>query len=148
MNAILKYNASVSLKNQLKAINATLATKETPLAFRAHYVKGNVNGIEQLITKILTKHNAVNPAGIESSNMRNIGIAQSMFASEVIAAVRKEFGYDRYPDATIYQYLSVNMVKNESIARIKLTNNEDSSRECCKPRTKFYLVLKSTMATE
>lgn len=142
MNNILKFNASVSLKNQLRLINSTLSDNNTPLAFRAHYVKGNVNGIEELIVKILTKNNASNPAGIESSNMRNIGITQSMFASEVISAVRKEFGFDRYPDATIYQYLSVNMTHNKTVARIKLTNSEDSYRQCCKPRTKFYIILK------
>lgn len=129
----------------LQDMNNLLASVQTPYAFRTHYVNmvNGVMGIEQMIVAILVGNQAVYPAGIENSALRNIAIGNSMFASEIIEIVRNEFGFDRYPDATIYQYLSVTMMRKTAklkIGKIKLTNAEDKNRPCCKPRTKFYLV--------
>lgn len=133
---------SPEILTTLADTNNLFAQIGVPLAFRTHYVstENGVNGIEQLIAKILTDANAVFTAGIETTEFRSLAIAQSLFVSEIIASVRNVFGSDRYPDATIHQYLSVFMTKNKSVSKIKLTNVEDKNRSCCKPRTKFYLV--------
>ena len=118
---------------------------QTPLAFRTHYVnaKTGAKGIEQLIVSILNKNGAMAIVGIESTNHRQIAIkTQSMFANDIISAVRKEFGTDRYPDATILQYLSVTMFKAGIVGKIQLSNVEDKNRNCFRPRNKFYIIIK------
>ena len=112
---------------------------------RAHYVDTSTGtyGIESLIASILAANNSVFPAGIETTEFRNVAISASMFASEIIAAVRVTFGKERYPDATIYSYLAHFMLKSGRVGKIKLKNSEDSMRNCCKPRTKYYLVEKA-----
>jgi len=148
-NNIVRYNASVSLKNQLREINAILASVKTPLAFRAHYVKNGVNGVAQLIEKLMEKRGAINALGAELGKLRSIALVQSVFVSDIIADIRKEFGFDRYPDATIYQYLSVKMNQGEKgskkVATIILSNVEDKNRKAKneRPRRKFYLVAKN-----
>jgi len=112
---------------------------------RTHYVDtaSGVYGIESLIAQILRDNGAVNPEGIEKTEFRKVAIATSMYASDIIAAVQAANGNERYPYATIHSYLSHFMTKANSqhkIGKIKLTNSEDSSRNCCKPRTKFYLI--------
>lgn len=111
---------------------------------RAHYVDVSTGtyGIESLIASILSNRNAIFPAGIEKTEFRKVATATAMYASEIIAAVQDTFGKDRYPYATIHSYLSYFMAKNGKIGKIKLKNNEDQMRNCCKPRTKFYLVEK------
>lgn len=112
---------------------------------RSHYVdvSSGVYGIERLIAQILKDNRSEFPAGIEQTEFRKIAIAGSMYVSDIIAKVQETFGADRYPYATIHSYLSYFMTKEtcqNKVARIKLTNSEDSNRPCCKPRTKFYLV--------
>lgn len=112
---------------------------------RCHYVdtaKG-IYGIERLIAAILADNGAIFPQGIEKSEFRTIAIGQAMFVSDIIAKVREVFGNERYPDSVIHSYLSYFMTKPNSqnkVGKIKLTNAEDASRHCNKPRTKFYLV--------
>ena len=134
---------SMSLKNSLKNANGILNDMNVALPFRTHYVNiaTGANGIELLIASILENKNAVNVNGVESTALRNVAIkTSSMFASDIIAAVRKQFGFDRYPDATVFQYLSVNMVRNGTVGKIKLSNVEDKNRSSFKPRVKYYLV--------
>ena len=119
---------------------------------RAHYVDTAMGtyGIESLISAILKERGAIFPAGIEgkmdengtviNGEFRNVAIAASMFATEVIAAVRDTFGADRYPDPTIRSYLSHFMTKSGKVGNICLKSAEDCGRPCDKPRTKFYLV--------
>jgi len=112
---------------------------------RTHFVdvETGVYGIERLIADILKSHNAVFPAGVETTEFKGVAIASSMFASEVIAEVQARFGKERYPYATIHSYLSYLMSKpncKNKVGKIKLTGAEDSGRKCNKPRTKFYLV--------
>lgn len=112
---------------------------------RTHYVdtsKG-IYGIERLIAAILADNGAIFPQGIETTEFRSIAIGQAMFVSDIIAKVRETFGSERYPDGVIHSYLSYFMQKANSqnkVGKIKLTNAEDASRHCNKPRTKFYLV--------
>lgn len=147
-NNIVRFNASMSMKNQLREINSMLASIKTPLAFRAHYVKNGVNGVAQLIENLMEKRDAIAPLGTEKTGMRNFAIIHSIFVSDIIADIRKEFGFDRYPDSTIYQYLSVKMNQGEKgtkkVATIILSNIEDKNRNAKneRPRRKFYLVKK------
>lgn len=119
--------------------NNILASGNVKFAFRSHYVNtaNNVNGIEQLIKSILTDNGSIFVSEIEKSSMRKIAIAGSMFTEDIISIVRENFGVDRYPDATIKMYLSKFA---KGIAKFQLQNNEDSGRDCCRPRCKYYLV--------
>jgi len=115
------------------------------LLIRDHYVdpSSGTYGIESLIARILATNGAVFPKGIEKTQFRKVAIATAMFASDIIAEVRTAFGADRYPDQTIYTYLAHFMKQKNTahkIGKIKLSNNEDKDRNCCKPRTKYYLV--------
>lgn len=115
------------------------------LFVRDHYVdvETGTYGIESLIASILRSRNAVFPMGIESTEFRKVAIGAGMFASEVIAEVQETFGKERYPYATIHSYLSHFMTQAKSqnkVGKIKLTNGEDSTRTCCKPRVKYYLI--------
>lgn len=112
-------------------------------------------GIADLIRRILRENNSVfkaqvkNDSGelipIESSELRPIAIAGSMFTSEIIAEVQKRFtaGTIRYPAKTIKAYLSVHLAGEKgdhTVGKIQLFNHEDSQRDCSKPRCKWYLV--------
>jgi hypothetical protein len=125
-----------------KANNAKFDNKEVPFVYRNHYVntKTGVNGIENLIVDILQNNNAVFAKDVAASPLRNMAICQAMFISEIIASVRKQFGFDRYPDATIYTVVSVLMVKSGLVSKIALSNIEDKNRDCCRPRAKFFLI--------
>lgn len=112
----------------------------------AHYInlKTGEYGIERLIESILKANSAVFLANVGSTELRAVAIASSLFASEIIDAVQTAFGKERYPYATIHTYLSHFMVKSSKIGKIKLSNNEDSNRTCCKPRQKYFLLEKIT----
>ena len=115
---------------------------------RPHYVDmaTGVYGIERMIATILKSHGALFPVGIEGAEFRKLAIAQAMFASEIIAAVREMNGNERYPDGVIYSYLSLFMQKDtcpNKVSKIKLTNAEDKPRPCNKPRQKYYLIDKA-----
>lgn len=112
---------------------------------RDHYVDTATGtyGIESLIVSILKSNNAVFPKEVENTEFRKMAISASMFASDIIAAVQDTFGKERYPYATIHSYLSYFMSGkkgNGKLGKIKLTNAEDSTRQCCKPRIKFYII--------
>ena len=135
---------STELTGTLQTTNNVLASVNTELAFRTHYVNAatGAQGIADLISSILTGNGAYFPANIAATSLRGIAIAKCLTVNQVIAAVRQTFGADRYPDATIYQYLSVVMFKRGIVGKIKLSNVEDKNRpaECFKPRTKFFVV--------
>ena len=122
--------------------NNIFADKKVPLVYRNHYVnvKTGVNGIENLVIDILQNNNAVFAKDIAATPLRNMAISQAMFISEIIDEVRKQFGFDRYPDATIYTVVSVLMFKSGLVGKIALSNVEDKNRECCRPRSKFFLI--------
>ena len=141
----LVQDLSPEILTGLQDTNNLFAQIPVALKFRTHYVSTatGVCGIEELIAKILTDANATFANGIEKTSFRSLAISQALFVSDIIASVREAFGADRYPDATIHQYLSVFMTSKKAkckVGKIKLTNIEDKNRECCKPRTKFYLV--------
>jgi hypothetical protein len=132
-------------------INNVLTTSNvvSPL-HHAHYVNmqsGN-NGIDSLIAEILTENEAIFPANIDKNvEFRKIAISASMFTCEIVNEVQNRFtaGTKRYPKETIEAYLSVWMTRKESfckfkVGKIKLTSKEDASRECNRPRFKWYLI--------
>lgn len=112
---------------------------------RMHYVDlvTGVYGIERLIAEILKDNSAVYPKGIENTEFRPVAIQTGMFATEIHAKVVEIFGTERYPFATIQAYICTFMTRKNSanhIGKIQLTNSEDCQRDCCKPRTKYYLI--------
>ena len=111
---------------------------------RDHYVDTATGtyGIESLLASILKEHGAQFPAGIEATEFRNVAIAASMFAHEIIAKVRDTFGTERYPDATILTYLAHFMLKAGKVGKLKLKGSEDIGRTSDKPRVKYYLIEK------
>jgi len=122
--------------------NNLFADAQVPFVYRNHYVnaKTGVNGIENLIIDILTNNNAVFAKDVAATPLRNMAISQSLYISEIIEHVRNSFGFDRYPDATIYTVISVLMLKSGIVGKIALSNVEDKNRECCRPRSKFFLI--------
>ena len=105
-------------------------------------VDKGIYGIESLIVNILSENDSVFPANIGNTEFRQVAIATSMFAEDVIKSVQARFsaGTSRYPYTTVHQYLSVIMRKSGKVASIKLTKIEDAARPCCKPRIKYFLV--------
>ena len=129
-------------------INNVLSTSNqvSPL-FHTHYVNMETgkNGIQNLIIQILTEREAIFNKSILTGNLKNIAIASSMYAEEIIAEVQAKFasGSKRYPYTTTHQYLSIFMFRKGIVGKI---NSEtcpgytDPNRHCCKPRTKWYLI--------
>ena len=109
---------------------------------RNHYVDtaNGIYGIESLIVSILKEREAVFPKNVGETDFRAVAIQAGMLTSEIVAAIRAKFGADRYPDQTIFSYLSIFMFKNGKVGKIKMTNAEDSDRECNRPRFKWFLV--------
>jgi hypothetical protein len=114
--------------------------------FHNHYVnmETGLNGIENLITEILTEAEAIFPAGIENGEFRKVAIAASLFPHEIFAAAEIKFsaGSKRYPLETIWQYLGVRMKRANTVGKIQLKGTEDQERDCDRPRSKWYLVAK------
>jgi len=123
--AAQKTSVSVKIKAVSIALNSALNSEQVPLEFRAHYVNvtENVMGIEQLIAQILKTNGATNVAG-------------AMFFSEIEASVRKSFGANRYPKASLYTYLIQRM---PYVSSVQLSGVEDKGRTSPRPRKKFYL---------
>ena len=146
-------NATVMQNDILTAtqdINNVLTSGNVSPVFQGHVfnMETGKHGIENLIIEILTKNGAVFAAGVETTALRKIAIGKCMFADEVLTAVQKHFtaGSTRYPYSTIHSYLSVFMSGkkgNGKLGKIKLSGVEDDTRECCKPRCKFYVVEKA-----
>ena len=119
-----------------KDLNGVFATANVNYTFRTHYVDtaSQTYGIEQLICSILCEHNAAFPSGSESSSLRSVVIAGSMFFAEIENEVRRQFGEDRYPAATLRNYLRGRAKK---VGKVKLICDEDPSGR--KPRTKYFI---------
>ena len=100
-----------------------------------------IYGIGRLILSILESNKATFPKGIENDKTkRSTAIAASLFAKEIIAAVRMKAGPGRYPDCTIRRYISCILPLKNLMGKIKLTSFEDWQRPCPIPRTKYYLI--------
>ena len=149
--------SSVVVENCM-AINNTLAeTKKVTGFYGTHYANAelDVYGIVALVQDILRENDAVFSRGIENTELRNIGIAASMFTSDIIAKVQERFASAglRYDEQAVKNVLSTYgregktktkngkaVVSTGHIAKIQLTNNEDKPRPCSKPRAKWYLI--------
>lgn len=142
-------NSAIAMSREIQSsqqdINNVLTTSQAVSGvFHDHWVEMETgkNGIANLISKILSEKEAVFPKGIENTEFRSVAISTSLFASDIIKEVQSQFtaGSIRYPYFTIHTYLSVFMFRKNKVGKIKLSNSEDSERDCCKPRTKYYLV--------
>jgi hypothetical protein len=129
-----------------QAINNTLTiTEQVKPVFMAHYAnaKLDVCGIIALVSDILREGQAEFPRNAHETELRKIVVAASMFTSEIFAQVQARFtaGSTRYPLQTVKNVLST--YAKGTIAKIKLTNQEDKPRNCAKPRCKWYLIASS-----
>jgi len=149
-------NSAIAMQDTIlegeKDINNVLTTsKQVGPLFHTHYVNmtNGQNGIENLISEILTDRQAVFPKDIEETEYKKIAVAASLFAEEIIQEVQSRFasGSIRYPYNTIHLYLSVFMFRKGKVGKIKLKGiskfnaiDEDPDRKCSKPRCKWYLI--------
>lgn len=129
--------------------NNVMATAQVHFLVRDHYVDAanGIFGIQDLIVAILKTNNAVFPANIENTPLRQIALGTSLTTDEIIETVRENFGIDRYPDNTIRMYLSVHGGKKSKtpiFGKIQMTKTEDSNRTCSKPRCKWYVISPTT----
>ena len=151
MNNLIETNETKAAKTMSNEIiitscdinNVLTTAKNVSPMFQTHYanmVTGE-HGISTLIGEILKENNSSLPLGTENGEFRNVAIATSMFASEIIAKVEEKFtgGTIRYPAATILTYLSVFMFRKGTVGKIKLKGFEDANRTSPKPRVKYYL---------
>lgn len=120
--------------------NSVLAGCNVHFLFRGSRVnlETGKNGIRWLIAEILTEAQAIFPE--YSGQFRNVYLAYGLTTEEIISKVRSVNGFDKYPDHTIEQYLSVIMTGDKQVARIQMTGREDRPRLCKKPRCKWYLL--------
>jgi hypothetical protein len=134
---------SVVVVENSMAINNTLAeTKKVTGFYGTHYANAELDicGIVALVKDILRENEAVFSRGIENTELRAIGIAASMFTSDIVQAVNTRFasGGMRYKPQAVKNVLST--YGKLEIAKIQLTNAEDKPRPCSKPRAKWYLI--------
>ena len=131
--------------SNLRDMNGFLTTShKVRRVFHAHYadMEAGEFGIADLIARILRENEAIFPAGVETTELRQIAISGAMFTDEIIAKVQAYFtaGSIRYPEQTIRAYLSVFMFRSKQVGKIQLTAKEDIGRPCYKPRCKWYLI--------
>jgi hypothetical protein len=136
---------SKSVLENSKTVNQLLTLANIKPVFQNHVIiidkrnrDNDICGIEALIENILATHGASFPLGVELTEYRPMAIKASLFASQIFDITQAMFsaGTSRYPANTVKMYLS-RFAKH--IGKIQLTKNEDFSRTCCKPRTKYYL---------
>jgi hypothetical protein len=146
------------LQNSQDINGALTETGKVRAVFHTHFadVSNDIYGIEKLIADILTQAQAVFPRGIESTELRTIAVAASLFTQDIEDEVIRRFtaGSIRYPLQTIKNYLGA--FGKGKVIKIQLTNAEDSNRNseenkarriakgknpiCLKPRCKWYLI--------
>ena len=134
---------SPELLETMQAVNNTLTIADVRPHFQAHYANAqtDVHGILALVKDIL-KEQAVFPRGTENTELRKIVVSAAMFTADILTEVERRFaaGGGRYKIQTVKNVLST-YGKNE-IVKVKLSNEEDQPRDCCKPRAKWYLLAK------
>lgn len=120
--------------------NSVLAGCNVHWLFRDSYVdlETGKHGIRWLIARILAENQAIFKE--YSGNYRNVYLAYGMTTEAIAARVRAVNGFDKYPDKTIMDYLSVIMARSSQVASIQLTNKEDCNRDCKRPRKVWYLL--------
>ena len=139
-------NGNIALVNDMSRQGASLmAGMDIPLTFRPHVsvsIETAKHGIKYLIESILVRNDCVMPEWDGNGHEREKYFAHSMTSEDIISAVRREFGFDRYPDASIHTFLSVFMVRRGMVGKFRMTKEEDSNRACKVPRCRFYLIAK------
>ena len=132
------------LTEEIQSLNSTLNQESVRFAFRGHYVNvtNDRHGIKHLITEILKSNGAVLPRYTPSlpSKLRSVYLSEGMTSEEIVNHVRARFGFDRYSDKVIQMYLSRYMFKEGTVDCVQMTGTEDVSRNCKRPRAKYYLV--------
>lgn len=129
-----------SVRQNVTENNSVLAGCNVHWLFRGSVVdlETGKHGIRWLIARILTEAQASFP--LYSGNFRNVYVSYGLTTEEIVSKIRSVNGYDKYPDKTIADYLSVIMTRDNQVASIQMTNREDPNRNCKRPRKKWYLI--------
>lgn len=118
------------------------ATQKVPPEFHAPFaeVESGLHGIKGLIIKILRTHGATWQGDTQLPADRAAVIKAAMFSEEIVFQSKRLFtgGTIRYPKQSIHNCL-VEMAKHNEVGKIELRNEEDSKRDCKRPRLKWYL---------
>lgn len=136
-------NQLQDIPNQLRKINQQLTEfKQLNPIFQTHWVGSpdEIHGTKGLIIRILKDQRAIWTDEVDSLSSRAEAIAVAMYTEDIIARAKDLFtgGTTRYCAQSIKNCL--NEMKLESqIAKIRLSNTEDSQRPHRRPRSKWYL---------
>ena len=150
---------------EINAISKTINMEQAQLVvdptFGTHYLGKKVigigrsgkpikNGIAALLLEILRENGARFEIGTENTEERKKMVNCCMSIQQVWEKVQKKFtaGGHRYPYYTVANYLSTNMGSGMNslnsvggtVAKFKLTIEEDSERGDCKCETVFYMI--------
>jgi hypothetical protein len=96
------------------------------------------HGIRWLIARILTEAQAVFPR--YAGEFRNVYVAYGLTTEQICSKVRAANGFDKYPDKTIIQNLSVVMARSAQVASMRLTVRECPERKSKRPVYRWYLL--------
>lgn len=139
-----------SLQGEIRQATQELASVEAGCnihwLFRPSVVdtETGMHGLRWLIARILLEAEAIHPQAPYSDGtpfeLRKVYIAKSLTTEEITSKVRSINGFDKYPDSTIIQNLSVVMRESGQVASIQMTSREDNKRECKRPRLAWYLI--------
>ncbi len=144
VNSLISNPIGTELQNPVRSAiaetNSVLTGCSVPSLFHASCVdlETGKHGIRWLIARILSEASAVFPKF--NGNFRNIYLAYGLTTDEIIGKVRQVNGFDKYPDKTIRDNLSIVMFRSRHVDCVQMTSAEDDSRSCKRPRVKWYLV--------
>jgi hypothetical protein len=127
----------LKLRRTCKKLNQIMtATEEVPPELLTHYPEGGLRG---LIERILRTHGATWLGDIQLPADRAAAIEAAIYTTDIHDQVRKRFTAQttRYPQQSIKNCL-VEMRKAGEVGKIKLSTEEDSPRDCPRPRCKWY----------
>lgn len=116
-----------SLQGEVRQAATELASVEAGCGvhtlFRPSMVdlETGMHGLRWFIVRLLKEHNANNPAN-------------GLTAYEIICKLRQCNGFDKYPDATLYQNLSVVLKRSGEVSKQLLTRKQSRTR--CNPDCK------------
>jgi hypothetical protein len=130
-----------TVRQNITENNSVLAGCNVHFLFRGSAIdlQSGKHGIRWLIARILTEAQAEFPR-FNGQDNRSLYVQYGLTTDQIISQVRSVNGFDKYPDKTIADYLSVIMTKDNQIASVQMSNREDRNRNCKRPRRKWYLI--------
>lgn len=132
-----------TINTNVQETNSVLAGCNVHYLFRGSVIntKTGRHGIENLITDILMANSAHFKKYDEkvNKNYRHVYLFYGLTAKQIIAKVRQVNGGDKYPDSTIYQYLSVFMKRAGKVDFIRPKKEEDKGHKG-RTENRWYLI--------